>query len=100
MTYLHAIVLGIVQGLGEFLPISSSAHLILVPYFFHWTDNNDLFDVALHWGTLIALFAFFWKDFWMLLKSGITGGIRSKEGKLFWMIILASIPAGIIGFLF
>jgi undecaprenyl-diphosphatase len=62
MESLQAIILGLVQGLGEFLPISSTAHLILVPYFFGWQDPGLAFDVALHLGTLIAVIGFFWKD--------------------------------------
>ncbi len=100
MTYLQAIVLGLVQGLGEFLPISSSAHLILVPYIFGWTRHSDVFDVALHIGTLVAVVVYFWRDIIMLLTAGLTKGLKSAEGRLFWLIILASIPAGLIGFLF
>jgi undecaprenyl-diphosphatase len=86
-----ALILGIVQGLTEFLPVSSTAHLILFPWFFNWRGQVDtlMFDVALHAGTLIALFFCFWRD-WMVLIF--------KSRKLFGLIILASIPAGIAGF--
>src|SRR6266851_4120391 len=70
MSVLQAIVLGIVQGLAEFLPISSSAHLILVPWLFGWQDPGLAFDVALHWGTLVAVLAVFWRDWIRLIRAG------------------------------
>lgn len=87
----EAIILGIVQGLTEFLPVSSTAHLILFPWFFGWKGevNTLTFDIALHAGTLAALLLCFWKD-WIELFI--------KKQKLLGMIILASIPAGIAGF--
>ena len=69
MDILQSIILGMVQGLGEFLPISSTAHLVLTPYFFNWTDPGLAFDVALHVGTLIAVIAFFWRDWIDIIKS-------------------------------
>jgi len=89
---LEAIILGIVQGLTEFLPISSTAHLILFPWFFNWRGeiNTLTFDVALHAGTLLALILFFWRD-WLELIF--------KKQRLFGLIVLASIPAGVAGFL-
>ena len=87
----EAIILGVIQGITEFFPVSSTAHLILVPWFFGWKgDVNTLtFDVALHAGTLIALLFCFWKDWVELLI---------KKQKLLTIIIFASIPAGIAGF--
>lgn len=89
---IEAIVLGIIQGLTEFFPVSSTAHLILFPWFFGWEgDVNTLtFDVALHGGTLTALLFCFWKD-WIELFS--------KKKKLLFIIIISSMPAGIAGFL-
>jgi undecaprenyl-diphosphatase len=89
---LEAIILGIVQGITEFLPVSSTAHLILFPWFFNWSGEVDTltFDVALHAGTLLALILFFWRD-WI--------DIIFKKQKLFGLIVLASIPAGVAGFL-
>jgi undecaprenyl-diphosphatase len=98
MTIWQSIVLGLVQGLGEFLPISSSAHLVLVPWIFNWTDPGLTFDIALHAGTLLALVAYFWRD-WMKLVQGGLKGIKTTEGKLFWFIIIATLPGASIGFL-
>lgn len=98
MTIFQAIVYGIVQGIGEFLPISSSGHLIALPQILGWDDPGLAFDVALHLGTLVAVIAFFWKDWVTLIKAGVTD-YKSKEGKLFWYIIAASIPGGIVGVL-
>lgn len=100
MGYSHAIILGIVQGLGEFLPISSSAHLLLVPYIFGWAQHSDVFDVALHMGTLLALLVFFWRDFIRLIQAGLTKGTKTNDGKLFWFILLASVPGAVIGAVF
>lgn len=88
----EAIILGVIQGITEFFPVSSTAHLIVVPWFFGWKgDVNTLtFDVALHAGTLTALLFCFWKD-WVELFI--------KKQKLLGMIIFASIPAGVAGFL-
>ena len=69
MTF-QSIILGLIQGLTEFLSISSSAHLVLVPYFFNWTDPGLAFDVALHMGTLISILLFFWKDWFFLDDMG------------------------------
>lgn len=105
MPILHAIVLGIVQGLSEFLPISSSGHLILVPWLFDWNDfaGDDglqkTFDVALHIGTLVALLAYFRTDIFRLVVDGFTKP-KSKEGRLAWWIAASSVPAAITGALF
>ena len=98
MTILQAIILGLAQGLGEFLPISSSAHLVLVPWFFGWTDPGLTFDVALHLGTLVAVVIYFWKDWWQLIIKGLTD-VRSVKGRLFWYLVAASVPGAIGGFL-
>lgn len=94
----QAIVLGIVQGLGEFLPISSSAHLILVPWLFKFPDPGLTFDIALHFGTLIAVVLYFWKDWWKLLLGGLTNR-HTVEGRLFWYLVIATIPGAAAGFL-
>lgn len=99
MDILHAIVYGIIQGLGEFLPISSTAHITLAPLIFGWEDPGLAFDVALHMGTLAAVVIFFWKDWIRLIRAGLTD-IKSSDGKLFWFIMLACIPGGVFGLLF
>ena len=98
MSTLQAAILGLVQGLGEFLPISSSAHLVLIPWLFKWNDPGLTFDIALHIGTLIAVAIYFWKDWLKLITKGLTD-IRSTEGKLFWYLVAATIPGAVVGFL-
>lgn len=97
MTIFQALILGIVQGLSEFLPISSSGHLILVPYLFHWgqIDNKLSFDIALHFGTALAVLGYFWKDWWEMAKS-LTKP-KSEKAKLFYLLMIGSVPVGIIG---
>jgi undecaprenyl-diphosphatase len=99
LTLTEALVLGIIQGLGEFLPISSSAHLVLVPWALGWQYAGLTFDVALHIGTLISVIAFFWKDWLTLFSSAVTRK-GSKEAALFWYLVLGTIPGGAIGYLF
>lgn len=99
MTITQSIILGIVQGLTEFLPISSSAHLNLFPWVFGWQEMPESFDVALHIGTLLALIVFFYKDWKNLIIGAYNQTIKRKpstEGKIFWYIVLATIPAGIL----
>src|SRR3990172_951394 len=91
MSTFHALILGIVQGITEFLPISSSGHLILIPYIFKWPINTLTFDVALHGGTLIAVFLYFLKDWKELFFN------RLKR-PLLWIIVISSLPAAIAGF--
>jgi undecaprenyl-diphosphatase len=98
MSIIQAIVYGIVQGIGEFLPISSTAHIILVPWLFGWKDPGVVFDVALHLGTAAAVILFFIKDWLKLLTAGFTHP-RTTDGKLFWFIVAATIPGGIAGVL-
>jgi undecaprenyl-diphosphatase len=100
----EAIILGIIQGFTEFLPISSSAHLILLPWMFGWQGtlvDSLNFDVALHAGTLVAILAFFWRDWLDLFRKFFTsikdGTWKTSEGRLVWFIVLATIPAGVLG---
>ena len=100
-TYIQALILGIVQGLTELLPISSSAHLNIIPWMFNWQELSDSFDVALHFGTLLAIGLYFFKDWLNLIKGGIdyvTTKENPEEGRMFWYIVIATIPGGIIGF--
>lgn len=100
MKIYQAIILGIIQGLTELLPISSSAHLYLIPKFFNWFITES-FDVALHFGTLLAIGIFFFKDWINLLLGGLKTikGEKNVEGRMFWYLVLATIPGGVIGFI-
>ena len=94
----QAIVLGAVQGLTEFLPVSSSAHLILVPWLLNWPDPGLAFDVALHLGTLLALLIYYWHD-WFEMGASVFTGERAPR-RLLLLIVVASIPGAIIGLAF
>ena len=108
MSWLEALLLGIVQGLTEFLPISSSGHLILVPWAQEYTflqenpDFHKTFDVALHIGTLAGVIVYFRKDLWAMTKGFFRtlrpAGRNDQDGRLAWVVILATIPAVIVGF--
>lgn len=102
MNVIQALILGIIQGLTELLPISSSAHLNLFPWLFHWGEMGESFDVALHIGTLLAIGVFFLKDWIALLKGGYKQVVKKEkttEGKIFWYIVIGTIPAGILSLL-
>ncbi len=101
MQIYQSIILGIVQGLTELLPISSSAHLLLIPWLLKW-QIPESFDVALHFGTLLAIGIFFFKDWIKLIIGGYKTAIKKEknpDGKLFWYIVAATIPGGLIGFI-
>jgi len=107
MTVLQSIFLGIVQGITEFLPISSSGHLVIIPYILGWeipVAEAFIFDVLVQVATLIAVLAFFWKDYYVILR-GMARGIRrrhlfeSQPARLGWYLLLASVPAGVAGLL-
>ncbi len=98
MTYLQAAVLGLLQGLGEFLPISSSAHLAVVPFLFHWNYQGLEYDVMLHLGTLLSIVCFFWKDWIQIIKEGFSRP-KTPEGHYLWYILLATIPGALAGYL-
>lgn len=101
MTILQATILGIVQGITELLPISSSGHLNLIPLIFGWTMPES-FDVALHLGTLLAITIFFFKDWINLIKGGFNQLFKkqkSNDGKIFWYIVAVTIPTGIVSLL-
>ena len=110
MPILHAIVLGLVQGLTEFLPVSSSGHLLLVPWLMGWNDFADVsvekaFDVALHLGTLIAVAGYFRKDLAKYIQDGLRMVFQRQrpstpEGRLAWLLVVASIPAALFGAIF
>lgn len=106
MSYLQSIILGLVQGLGEFLPISSSAHLVIAPWALGFVDPGLTYDVALHFGTLFAVLAFFWRD-WVQLGTGTLEYLRAHdvahkqkyrlEFQTLIFIVLATLPAALIG---
>jgi undecaprenyl-diphosphatase len=103
MDSLQAIVLAIVQGLSEFLPISSSGHLILVPHFLGWTDQGLAFDVAVHVGTLIAVVAYFRVQLITMTRAwfgSFAGGGMTSDARLAWCIVVGTVPVGIVGLLF
>jgi undecaprenyl-diphosphatase len=103
---LQSIILGLAQGLGEFLPISSSAHLVIIPWLFNFSDPGLAFDVALHAGTLIAVLAYFWKDIIEILglvffkKYRVPNGekIINYNPKTLWFLAIATIPGVIAGY--
>lgn len=113
MNIIQAIVLGIVQGLTEFIPVSSSGHLVLVPWALGWPNPGLLFDTMLHWGTLAAVVIYFWRD-WIDIIGGFFrtlimrgpwsttpgGRLADPGGRLAWAIVIGTIPAVLIGFLF
>ncbi|HBN08274.1 MAG TPA: UDP-diphosphatase [Cyanobacteria bacterium UBA8530] len=103
MNVLQALVLGTVQGLTEFLPISSTAHLVLIPTLFRWPDPGLTFDVALHLGTFLAVAWYFWEDL-IKMALGFFESFRKRDfsdpfQRLPWLILLGTIPAGIAGLL-
>ncbi len=104
MKIIETIILGIIQGIAEFLPISSSAHLIIFRDVFGIGsfisgDMEMSFDIALHFGTFLAILVYFFKDFWKMLIKGFTKGTKDSDGKMMWMIVVATIPAAIVGVL-
>ena len=105
MKIIQVIILGIIQGIAEFLPISSSAHLIIFRDIFgigqFITGEFEMsFDIALHFGTLLAILVYFFKDFFKMIKDGFTKGVKTTDGKILWYIVVATIPAAIFGVLF
>ncbi|MFC3853897.1 undecaprenyl-diphosphate phosphatase [Salinispirillum marinum] len=103
MEWLQVVVLGLVQGISEFLPVSSSAHLILVPVFTPWEDQGLAFDVALHVGSLSAVIMYFWRDLWKMAFAwtrSVTHREVDADAKLAWAVLLGTIPVGACGLLF
>jgi len=108
MPLIQAIILAVVQGLTEFLPVSSTAHLVLFPWLLHWPDPGEAFDVALHAGTLVAVLLYFFKDWLTLTLCGL--GVSypasappqevAQHRRLFWYMVVGTIPGAILGKLF
>lgn len=108
MSIIQAIILALVQALTEFLPVSSTAHLILFPWLFHWPDPGLAFDVALHAGTLLAVILYFFKDWVKLILCGFGAKYPANAStedvsvnrRMFWYMVVGTIPAAILGKLF
>ncbi|RZO84629.1 MAG: undecaprenyl-diphosphate phosphatase [Oceanococcus sp.] len=102
MDALHAVLLGLIQGLTEFLPISSSGHLVLTPLFMGWEAHSLAFDVAVHFGTLVAVVAYFRRDLMALVPAAfepLTGRGWSPHARMAWGLVVATIPASLVGML-
>lgn len=102
MDHIQAVILGIIQGITEFLPISSSAHLIMVPVFFGWSDQGVGFDLAVHLGTLTAVLLYFRRDVGVLVHDGFYSLRRrahTGQSRLAWAVVLGTIPTGLAGLL-
>ncbi len=101
MSLLEAFILGIVQGLSEFAPVSSSAHLVLVPWLLGWDSPDLAFDTTLHLGTLLAVVVYFRADLWRLATAWLSSLARLRaddaEARLAWLLIIATIPAAVAG---
>lgn len=104
MDILQAIILGIVQGATEFIPVSSSGHLVIVPWLLGWEKPSLLFDTLLHWGTLAAIFIVFWRDFLALLRAWVFSlrhrSLADPNARLAWFIIVGTVPAVVVALLF
>ena len=103
MDLFQAVVLAIVQGLTEFLPISSSGHLVLAPVFLGWEDQGLAFDVAVHTGTLAAVVYYFRHELWYMTRDALgnlRGGPRTRESDLAWFVVIGTVPAVLAGLAF
>ncbi|MCL6520431.1 MAG: undecaprenyl-diphosphatase UppP [Armatimonadetes bacterium] len=110
MHIIEAIILGAVQGLTEFIPISSSAHLIIIPWIANWKTHDLVFDLALHLGTLFALFSYFWREWYEMVRTSIErsrfkreqagNSLPNSEALLLWPVIFACVPAALSGMYF
>jgi undecaprenyl-diphosphatase len=103
MDPLHAIVLAVVQGLSEFLPISSSGHLILIPHLLGWPDQGVAFDVAVHVGTLLALLVYFRREIAVMTQAWFGSVFRrrqSADSRLAWQVLVGTVPVGLVGLMF
>lgn len=101
MELLHAVILAVIQGFTEFLPISSSGHLVLAPHFLDWQDQGLAFDVAVHLGTLIAVVLFFRKELLAMTAAwirSVAGGPRTPDSRMAWAVIWGTVPVAIAGF--
>lgn len=100
----QALILGIIQGATEYIPVSSSAHLVLIPWLLGWPDSPFTFEVLVQWGTLVGVFVYFWHDLWDIARDMVTGLARRQplataSSRMGWYILLGTIPAVVFGFL-
>ena len=105
MDLLQALILGIVQGATEYIPVSSSAHLVLVPWLLGWPDPSFEFEVLVQLGTLMGVFVFFWQDIIAIVRAVLAGLMQRQpfatfEARLGWLVVVATIPAVVLGLLF
>lgn len=104
MTLIQVVLLGMLQGATEFLPVSSSGHLVIFRYLFDWGEPSLTLDTLLHLGTLVAIVIYFWRDLWTLALAAWDSvrrrTIDTVEARLAWLIVLATIPGAVLGFLF
>jgi undecaprenyl-diphosphatase len=102
MAIIQAIILGLVQGATEFIPVSSLGHLVLVPWLLGWDSPDLVFHTVVHWGTLVAVLAYFWRDWLALILAWLRGLVRwdwrDPLARLTWLLIVGSIPAAVIGY--
>ena len=102
MSILQALILGFVQGATEFIPVSSSGHLVLVPWLLGWPSPSLVFDTMVHWGTLIAVVGYFWRDWRALITAWLRGlrhwDWRDPLARLAWLLVIGTVPAAVIGF--
>lgn len=103
MPLFHAFVLGIIQGVTEYIPVSSSAHLVLIPWLLGWPDSPFTFEVLVQWGTLVGVFAYFWQDLWDIVRGMIAGLARRRPfetpaARMGWYIVVGTLPAIVFGF--
>lgn len=105
MSVFQALILGIIQGATEFIPVSSSGHLVLVPWLFGWDSSGLVFDAIVHWGTLLAILVYFADDIISIVTAVLRGLVQRRpfaedESRLGWLIVLGTVPAAVIGYLF
>jgi len=103
LNILQAFILGVLQGATEFLPVSSSGHLVLVPWLLSWESPGLAFDTVVHWGTALAVIAYFWRDWIALIRAVLRAllqrSLADPNARVAWLIILGTIPAALIGYL-
>ncbi len=101
MNILHAFFLGVLQGATEFLPVSSSGHLVLVPWLLGWESPGLAFDVVVHWGTALAIVVYFWRDWLTLIRAAFRSlyrrSLADPDARLFWLLVLGTLPAVPVG---